>query len=371
MPKIIPVELETMVKTLSKEGYSYSQVKKKVALENYTISRQSISNILNLKGKKRVATALGEPKPKNNSTPFKRTPEKIEQVRRLVDKKNPESYRSISNQTDLALSTICKIIHRDLNLTTRKKYKVHKLNAKHKKVRKTNSRKLYEAHLAGGKEEFAVTLDEAMVYVEENNRQRSICYVEAGKPTPPSWVLEKCESFKHGFMIIGILTGRGTLPLFRVPLKTTVNTEYYIEHVLKPVFTQYLPRIYRNEMHKVFFHHDMSSVHTSIGTMAYLAQLSRDIGISYLKENEMIVKGPDASPLDFYGFGFLKQQLRKSRCTTLEGTWKKSQEIWNTITTETIRKVYNSWKIRLREINRRNGEHIEQLKNIHNRKNLF
>jgi len=82
----------------------------------------------------------------------------------------------------------------------------------------------------------------------------------------------------------------------------------------------------------------------------------------------MLVKSPDASPLDFFGFGYLKQQLYKSKVTTLDGIWKKSQEVWQQIDNEMIQKVFSSWKTRLRAITKNNGEQIEQLKTIHSRK---
>ena len=53
-------------------------------------------------------------------------------------------------------------------------------------------------------------------------------------------------------MVIRIMTGRGTVP-FRVPSKIKINATYYVEFVLKPLFTEYLPRLYPNEMDKEFF----------------------------------------------------------------------------------------------------------------------
>jgi len=259
MPKLISIETECDVKRLSKEGYSCSQIKEKLSRENINISEKSVYNIIKNKGIKRNALSKGLPKPKNKYPKFKRTPAMIAKVKSLVTKKNPATYRSIRNEFDIQLGTICNIIHKDLNLNTRRKTKVHKLKEIHKKKRKTNSRKLYENFLAGDRSEYAVTLDEAMVYIDDANGERKICYVKAGESVPESWVLEGDESFKNGFMVIGIITGRGTFPLFRVPVKVKINAKYYIDFVLEPLFTAYLPLLYKKEMKKVFFHHDMAS----------------------------------------------------------------------------------------------------------------
>jgi hypothetical protein len=56
---------------------------------------------------------------------------------------------------------------------------------------------------------------------------------EKGESIPENWVYEKAENFSKGFMIVGAITGRGVLPLIRVPPKAKVNSEYYIKYVLK------------------------------------------------------------------------------------------------------------------------------------------
>ena len=120
-------------------------------------------------------------------------------------------------------------------------------------------------------------------------------------------------------MVIGIITGRGTVPLFRVPSKVKINAAYYVELFLKPLFTEHLPRLYSNEMDKVFFHHEKASSHTADLTSTYLEEKKRDLGISYLNKEDIPVKCPDGSPIDFFGFGFLKQKLEKRNARTLEG----------------------------------------------------
>jgi hypothetical protein len=85
-------------------------------------------------------------------------------------------------------------------LDKRKKVKDHTLDASQKQYRKTNCRKLYEKHLAGNMSEYAVTLDEALVYIyiDDSNGKRQICYVKHGEKVPERWVFEKKESFKKG-----------------------------------------------------------------------------------------------------------------------------------------------------------------------------
>ena len=120
-------------------------------------------------------------------------------------------------------------------------------------------------------------------------------------------------------MVIGVITGRGILPLYRVPSNVKICAQYYVNYVLKPLFEEHLPRLYGEDMKKVFFHHDKATSHTADLTTKYLEKAKRETGISYIEKHDIPVKSPDASPLDFFGFGYLKQELSKRRATTLNG----------------------------------------------------
>jgi hypothetical protein len=265
-------------------------------------------------------------------------------------------------------TTIGKMIHDDNQMVTRIKRKVHKLNDKQKQNRKTNARKLHEHYLAGNKSEYAVTIDEAWLYQHYCDQQTKKCYVKKGDNVPENWVREHDESFPKGFMVVGGITGRGPLPLMRIPKNTKISSETFLKYVLRPLMKKHLPKIYPNETDKVFYHHDKASSHTASKTQEYLAEECLKMGITYIKNKDIPVKSPDGSPMDFFGFGYLKQKLFNCRATTLDGVWKCAQREWNNVTPEMCRKVYKSWKLRLRTISKKNGEHIENTKDIHKRR---
>ena len=183
------------MKRLSKENYSKTAIKNKLKEEDVDISVKTITRILENVGIRRQALSEKRPVPKFNRPPIKRTCVMVTKVKSLVEKENPASYRHIQKQTGLTLYTINTIIHQDLNKETRKKTRVHKLTDAHKKNRKTNCRKLYENHIAGDRSEYAVTLDEALVYEDDANGQTQICYITREESVPEHWVFEKGESF--------------------------------------------------------------------------------------------------------------------------------------------------------------------------------
>ncbi|UYV70385.1 hypothetical protein LAZ67_7002806 [Cordylochernes scorpioides] len=325
--------------------------------------------VVNGIGKKREAESNGQKFQVDRPRPV-RTPATVSKVKRLATTENPPSQRQLSRMCGTSLKTINNIIHKDLELDTRRKGKVHKLTPFHMKNRATNARKLYEEHLAGSRSEYTATLDEAWMYVTYCNGIRKICYIKRGNQVPVNWVHQCSETFPKGFMVVGVMTGRGVLPLIKVPSKVKVNSEFYIECVLKPVIEQ-LKDLYPGEMDKVFLHHDKASFHTSNKTQQFLQEMKDTLGLNFIRNSDIPVKSPDASPLDFYGFGMLKQRLFNRRPKTEAGLWKAAQEEWSNVSLSKVKEVFAAWKVRCREIAKKKGKHIEHMKKIHVRKIKF
>ncbi|UYV71871.1 IKK1 [Cordylochernes scorpioides] len=198
-------------------------------------------------------------------------------------------------------------------------------------------------------------------------------YMLPSTEPPPSTTTSTADliaKIMAGFMVVGVMTGRGVLPLIKVPSKVKVNSEFYIECVLKPVIEQ-LKDLYPGEMDKVFLHHDKASSHTSNKTQQFLQEMKDTLGLNFIRNSDIPVKSPDASPLDFYGFGMLKQRLFNRRPKTEAGLWKAAQEEWSNVSLSKVKEVFAAWKVRCREIAKKKGKHIEHMKKIHVRKIKF
>ena len=353
--------------TFPKKSRVQDASKKKLLEQNLKVSQKTIINIINCKGKNRNLKVLGREIPKRLNKRKVRTRSLIHKVDIETNKPNPKSQNQLAKECNTSQQIINLIIHKDLNKKTRRKTKVHRLNQDQKATRKTTCRKMYEQHLSGPKYEYFVTLDEAWIYLSYCNGNRKICYVESGKNPPENWMKYSTESWPKGFMVVGVMTGRGVIPLFRVPPKVKINADYYITYILKPLFEKFLPEKYPGELHKIFFHHDKASSHTSRKTLEFLNEMKAKHKINFISNKDIPVKSPDASLCDFFGFGWLKQQLLRRKATTLEGLWKLSRDIWHTFPLETVQKAFNSWKMRCRLIDQKNGDHIEQIRNLHRR----
>jgi [histone H3]-lysine36 N-dimethyltransferase SETMAR len=367
MPKLLPSGADERILALSSVGLSSRNIVAALKEQNIVVSQRSVLNVINNNGVTRQSMVCGKEKPKFKRLRKVRTKENIEKVKKMAEKRNPPSFKHMAMKLKTVKSTIFKIIHDDNQMVTRKKTKVHKLKDNHKQNRKTNSRKLYN-NLSGDKSEYGVTIDEAYLYLSYCNGETKICFIKRGEQMPEDWVNECNETFPEGFMIVGGITGRGRLPLIRIPKNTKISADTYIEYVLKPIIESYLPKLYPNEMEKVFWHHDKASSHTASKTQQYLQDMTTKYGITFIQNKDIPVKSPDGSPMDFFGFGFLKQKLFLRRAKTLNGVWKCAKQEWDKVTLEMVKKVIDSWKRRLRLINKNNGAHIEQTKDIHKRR---
>ena len=212
-----------------------------------------------------------------------------------------------------------------------------------------------------------VTLDEAYFYLNYCNGERKICYVKRGGEIPSEWLVRCSESWPTGFMVVARMTGRGTLPLLKVPPQVKISSAYYVENVLKQYLETDVPKLYPGELDKVTFHHDRASSHRANNTTLYLEDLRLRTGINYIAKENIPVKSPDISPMDFFGFGFLKQALFRRKARTLNGLWKAVEEEWAKVTPEKCTEVFSAWKRRCRAVSAFHGGHIEQVKGIHRR----
>jgi len=367
MPKKLNSEVEYLTRNYSREGLSIRAIVKKLEASDHQISKSTVSNIVNCIGNRRNHKLVGMSSPKKPQPSKKVTKDILRKIDLLTDKENPPSQSFIAKKFNLAQTTVSFVIRKKLGKKIKKKTVVHALKPSHIANRKKNSIGLYKKRLAGQKSEFVVTLDEALFFLDDCKGSRKIYYKKPGKLDPEFMTVKK-EKFGKKFMVVGAISGRGILPLIKVPQNVKINSEYYIENVLKPFLEVEIPKLYPGEESKVFVHHDAASSHTSKKTELYGKDLKERLGMTIIPTSEIPVKSPDTSPMDFFGFGMLKQKLHSRKASTMKGVWKLLQKEWNKITLEMIGKVFDSWKWRLRLVNEKNGEQIEQTKKIHKRK---
>lgn len=344
---------------LDLRAFSYDEIATKLRNEGHKISSSTVRRIDKCIGIRRDAIRSGRPIPKQKRQRKVRTEEYIKFVEERVKVLNPETQLRLSHLTSSSPRTVGRAIHEDLKLKTRLKPNGHKLEPRHIKNREANSLKLFNIIEEVGKE-YMITLDEAWLYCNAHS-QTKIIYVEAKGEMPPEAVYVKNERFDRKFMIVAVMTGRGVCKLRKVPDDVKVNQFYYSSEVLMSIIESDLVKLYpsKEEFSKLFIHHDKAPAHTSNWTQEFAIKIHQALGIRIIENNDIPVKGCDCSPLDFYGFGFLKRQLMKYEITNEEQLWVHANQIWNGISAQKCLDVFDNWQMRCLLIHLRKGAHIE------------
>jgi len=67
-------------------------------------------------------------------------------------------------------------------------------------------------------------------------QKRAIYYHKRGEKNLSTWFKESKESFSKGFMIVADFSYKGKLKIKRVEKNVKINSKYYQEHILSPIF---------------------------------------------------------------------------------------------------------------------------------------
>ena len=366
MPGAISPDEERLIHQFSGSLSSIRKTQERLKEAGYIRSVGGITNVPRGNGKKRQARLSGT-KYKYQRKRKVLTRPVLNSLKSKLNVKNPPTFEYVSIDMSISPTSVRRGVNDILRMDRRKKRKVQFLKDSDLKNRKRNARKLYETVLSGSESRFVVTLDEAKIYVRKYERETDY-YVGEKEKGREKHVKPVNESFPQNFMIIGSMTENATFPLIKVPKKCTIDAAYYIRYVLSPLIHDQLIPHFGQDINKVVIHHDKASSHTAKKTRQFMDEMTEKFGIRFLEKEDIPVKGADISPLDFFGFGFIKQKIKSSRARTEKGIWKKCQETWSQVTPDVCKRVFDAWKRRCRMVVRKDGGHVEHTNHIHRRK---
>ena len=136
---------------------------------------------------------------------------------------------------------------------------------------------------------------------------------------------------------------------------TKINSQYYIDIVLKPFFEQDLLRLY--PQNNAIFDQDSAPSHTSKMTLNFLGST----GINFIDPSLQTPKSPDNAPLDFCIWSYMENRLKKRNIRTIIGLKTALKQIWNEIPQQIIDNCSNSWPKRCLLIHKAKEDNIEHL----------
>ncbi|GBL91201.1 hypothetical protein AVEN_195098-1 [Araneus ventricosus] len=142
-----------------------------------------------------------------------------------------------------------------------------------------------------------------------------------------------------GIMVwMGISANGVTKPRF-VQTGAKINSEYYIQKILKPFLKDNYCRLYPNG--DAVFHQDSAPSHASRITQKFLTD-------QQVRPQQWMPNSPDATPCHYFLWGHLKNKLNKRRVSTLRCLQKAIREEMKKIPQELILRALKSWPKRCR-----------------------
>jgi [histone H3]-lysine36 N-dimethyltransferase SETMAR len=273
----------------------------------------------------------------------------------MATKPNPPTQRHMAGVVKCTQSNVFYHIHKTFGIKTAKKTKVHKLSPDNVDKRRSRSWALYR-QLNGEKWKNIITTDEAWFYLSDCGKKTEFQYVKPEEKNEKMVPYERAEAHSKGIMAWGGVSFAGKTSLLFIKPGAKINSQYYIEEVLKPFLKKDALRLYPQGDY--VFHQDSAPSHASKATREYMDQ-----HMNYISPEEWTPNSPDLAPMDYFVWGWMKSQIKNRKPTTLDGLKRALKRCWEDLPQELINKALQSWPRRLRMGNKSKGSHIEQ--NIH------
>ncbi|GFW88168.1 uncharacterized protein TNCV_3500571 [Trichonephila clavipes] len=121
-------------------------------------------------------------------------------------------------------------------------------------------------------------------------------------------------------MIAAGFSNNGKLKIINVSSKTKINSRYYQQNILEPIFEEEIPTLYGKDIDKVELHMDKASSHTSKSNADYLTKKESETIINCIPFDEIRVKIRLRFCNELLYIRFIKTSLRKTVLKNTERT---------------------------------------------------
>lgn len=330
--------------TLHSLKYSSRKIVEALAARNVTVSQSTVSRLILEEEAKKSGPVHAPPTVKPRGSPRLRTPMLVAAIEKDLSGPNPLTRAAVSRKHNVSATTVARVVSQDLEGKVRKKFRVHALSHKQAKQRLDRGPRFLR-YLSRGKWKNIVTIDEAWVYLTHANGVRKIYYEFRGERSDESWTKYWKESHPKGIMFVAGVCSRGKTKIRFVEPGAKINSTYYIEKVLTPLFENDIPELYPGELlKKVVFHHDSAPAHASVKTQNWL----KNSGLKFIPKEHWMGNSPDLAPMDFCVNGLFKWKLFDHAATTVVGLKRVMRKVWSDLDQTKINNALRSWSKRVK-----------------------
>ena len=115
------------------------------------------------------------------------------------------------------------------------------------------------------------------------------------------------------------------------------------------------------DLKKLWFQQDGATPHTAVETRKLLSEKFEDRLISLKASHIWAPHSPDLSPLDFFLWGYAKDNVYKNKPTSISELKQEITTFMRAISADTCKAVIQNFAVRVRECLLRHGDHIEHV----------
>ncbi|CAF0730990.1 unnamed protein product [Adineta ricciae] len=181
------------------------------------------------------------------------TPSTVLKVIQQIDVEDPLTQRSTAQSCHISHSTVSRSI-KSTNFVLRKKRKAQKLSSLNIEKRYQRAYRLYRRSAIYRYENFVTNGTEG---------KAKVCYVKKTDPDYEGMIIQQDSSRPKAFMVRAGISSHGKTSIHFVDSGTKINSDYYINHILRPFLFPDRPRLFPDtDKKKMVFHHHNAPSHT-------------------------------------------------------------------------------------------------------------
>jgi hypothetical protein len=348
MAKVRDIQLRAQAIVLAKEGYSYSVIAEKLNRSKWWVTKWIRRN--------RDDELLVDKPRSGRPTVLSNVAKKL--IRNIKYKRG-HGVRRLENQLRArgkagSRETIRKYMLNELKWQNFRRKKQPLLSKAHKKRRLVFARE----HSNWTVEQWSDVMftDESLfkVFYIPNSRNDTVWGSQEGNVPRADQM-----KFSPSVMVWGGMTGHGLTDLHFVPQGVKINSDYYIDNILKklakPAFNDsIIHRLLFSAPNTGLFQQDGARCHTSVKTIRWL-----DGNIpSYIHPNDWPPNSPDLSPIENIWSILSTNVYRDPEPKTLALLKRRLRQAWKAVTPDTLTNLMNSMPGRMREVIKTKGNTV-------------
>ncbi|OQV24836.1 hypothetical protein BV898_01424 [Hypsibius exemplaris] len=262
MSRKLDLGLRESILTLVSLKYSSRQIVEALKVRVIVISRKAVANLIRKNINKEAGKNTAPSLVKLRRSPKLRTPGLVDPIKKALSGPNPLNSSALSLKYGVSATTVARVISQDLEGKMRKMCLVHALSNKPVKQRLDRGPRFLR-YINGRKWRNFISLDEAWVYLTDVNGIRKIYYEFRGERSPESWTKFWNVSHSRDVVFVAGVCSRRKIVIRFVKPGAKINSEYYIQHALKPLLKNDIRKLFPGELiNKVVFHHDSAPAHS-------------------------------------------------------------------------------------------------------------